>query len=170
MVKLMREKIEQCPPLEELSPVTREWETAYSDFLGLPYHWQETALWAKVETTLSEVADLDTAIPDGDSHTSPRLHSTAEVKGYEIHALDGIIGHVHDFLLDDTTWRIMALAINTRNWLPGGRNVVVHEESIDSVCIEDKFVKLTLTTEAIGSLPEYDPDEFKDPDYELHRS
>lgn len=113
----MREKIEQCPPLEELSPVTREWETAYSDFLDLPYHWQESAPWAKVESTLSEVADID-----------------------------------------------------TRNGLPGGRNVVVCEESMDSVCIEDKFVKLTLTTEAIGSLPEYGQDEYKDTDYELHRS
>jgi hypothetical protein len=75
------------------------------------------------------VADLDTAIPDGDSHTSPRLHSTTEVKGYEIHALNGIIGHVHDFLLDDTNWRITALAINTRNCLPGGRNVLVHYSS-----------------------------------------
>jgi hypothetical protein len=36
-----------------------------------------------------------------------------------IQAADGEIGHVEDFIIDDETWAIRYLAIDTRNWWPG---------------------------------------------------
>lgn len=41
-------------------------------------------------------------------------------------ARDGVIGHVADFIVDDTTWTIPYIVIATRNWLPGKKVLVPH--------------------------------------------
>jgi sporulation protein YlmC with PRC-barrel domain len=47
------------------------------------------------------------------------LRSTQAVSGYNIYATDGEIGHVEDFIIDDRTWTIRYLIINTSNWWAG---------------------------------------------------
>jgi hypothetical protein len=37
------------------------------------------------------------------------LRSTYSVSGHHIQALDGEIGHVEDFIIDDETWAILGL-------------------------------------------------------------
>jgi hypothetical protein len=43
---------------------------------------------------------------------------------HHIHATDGEIGHIEDFLIDDETWAIRYLVIDTRNWWPGKRILI----------------------------------------------
>ncbi len=38
------------------------------------------------------------------------------VTSYHVHALDGRIGHVENFLVDDATWGIRYLIVDTRDW------------------------------------------------------
>jgi len=52
----------------------------------------------------------------------PHLRSTHDVTNHRIQATDGEIGHVEDFLIDDKTWAIRYLIINTRNWWPERRS------------------------------------------------
>jgi hypothetical protein len=40
------------------------------------------------------------------SNDDPHLRSIDAVTGYHIHASDGEIGHVEDFLVEDTDWSI----------------------------------------------------------------
>jgi sporulation protein YlmC with PRC-barrel domain len=49
----------------------------------------------------------------------PHLRSSKEVIGYHIQARDGEIGHVEDFVVNDETWTIHFVVVNTRNWWPG---------------------------------------------------
>jgi hypothetical protein len=42
----------------------------------------------------------------GEQPGDPHLRSLGEVVGYHIQALDGDIGHLEDFLVDDETWTI----------------------------------------------------------------
>jgi hypothetical protein len=53
----------------------------------------------------------DAADSAGDNH----LRSAQEVMGYRIQAQDGAIGHVEDFILDDGTWQVRYIIIDTRN-------------------------------------------------------
>ena len=46
------------------------------------------------------------------------LRSTHGVSGHHIQALDGEIGHVQDFIIDDETWAIRYLIVDTQT---GGR-------------------------------------------------
>jgi hypothetical protein len=60
-------------------------------------------------------AKRDRAVEAGDPH----LRSSRAVTGYHIEARDGEVGHVEDFLVDDETWAIRYIMIDTRDWLPG---------------------------------------------------
>jgi hypothetical protein len=95
----------------------------------------------------------------GYKNGDPHLRSAKEVTGYRIHANDGEIGHVEDFIVDDQTWTLRYMIIDTSNWLPGSRKVLVSPTWIDSVDWLENKVDMDLTVDQIKQGPEYDPSE-----------
>jgi hypothetical protein len=85
------------------------------------------------------------------------LRSAAHVTGYHIEATDADIGHVEDFIIDDETWEIRYMVVDTRNWLPG-KKVLVAPRWIDRVSWDDSKAYVSLSREAIKNAPEYHPD------------
>jgi hypothetical protein len=98
------------------------------------------------------------------------LRSTLDVSGHHIEAADGEIGHVEDFLIDDQTWAIRYLIVNTRNWWPG-KKVLVSPEWIERVSWSDSKIFINLSRTAIHESPEYTENSLVTRDYEakLHR-
>ena len=86
----------------------------------------------------------------------PHLRSTREVMSYAIQARDADIGHVDDFILDDESWVIRYLVIDTGNWWPG-KKVLVAPQWISEVSWDSAAVSVNLTQNAIKTEPEYDP-------------
>lgn len=93
-----------------------------------------------------------------------------EVTGYPIQAADGEIGHVEDFVLDDETWTIRYLIVDTRNWWPG-KKVLVSPRWIERVSWSERKVFVNLPREIIKQSPEFTEDSLITRDYEtaLHR-
>ena len=85
----------------------------------------------------------------------PHLRSKRQVISYHIHATDGEIGHVEDFIVDDETWAIRFLVVDTRNWLPG-KKVLLSPQWIKHVEWADSSVHLGLTRESIKNSPGFD--------------
>ncbi len=79
------------------------------------------------------------------------------MSGYRILATDGEIGHVDGFLLDDVTWSIRYLIVNTSNWWMGHR-VLVSPEWIHQVSWPDSSVDVSLDRQSIKNAPPYDED------------
>jgi hypothetical protein len=80
------------------------------------------------------------------------LHKTKYMLGFHVEATDGGIGHVDDFLVDQT-WNVRYLVVDTSNWI-GGDSVLVPSTAIDRVDPPHKkiYVKLTrVETAAYGS-------------------
>ncbi|MEJ2285807.1 MAG: PRC-barrel domain-containing protein [Desulfobacterales bacterium] len=84
--------------------------------------------------------------------------STREVSGYLIQAADGEIGHVEDFIVDDDTWRLRYIVVDTRNWLPGRKVLISTQWTTAIDWAEEKFW-IDLSTDRIKNSPEYDPAE-----------
>ena len=105
----------------------------------------------------------------GDSD-DPHLRSTKDVDGHAIEALDGEVGHVEDFVIDDEDWTIRYLIVGTRNWWPGKR-VLIATRSVDRISWADSTVYLRLKRETIQRSPEYSEGLLISRDYEakLHR-
>ena len=85
----------------------------------------------------------------------PHLRSSREVIGYHIQATDGEIGHVKDFLVDDATWTISYLVVDTRNWLPG-KKVLIAPQQIKEISWAKRKVHVELSREAIKNSTGFD--------------
>jgi hypothetical protein len=101
---------------------------------------------------------------DEGARGSTHLRSAAEVRGYHVEAVDGDIGHIEDFLLDEDDWSIRYLAIDTRNWLPG-RHVAVPVEWAGDIRWEDRKVAVRHPREEIRGAPEYSGIGYVTPEY-----
>ncbi len=166
-VGLTREQVEKSPPLESDMPISRAHEQRLADY----YSWQ--AYWQWPLPLGSPVADVPvgttTAVaePPGDRPAgNPNLRSVQEAIGYRIHALDGEVGHVSDFLVQTDGWVIRYLVVDTRKLLPG-RKVLISPAWVRSVDWENRELRVDLTREEIrGSLP-FDPSAPVNREYEV---
>ena len=106
----------------------------------------------------------------GDKAWDPHLRSTNDVSGYHVEAADGDIGHVEDFIIDDETWAIRYLIIDTRNWWPG-KKVLVSSQWVERVSWSNSKVFVNLSREDIRKSPEYKAESLLTRDYEngLHQ-
>ncbi|RXJ04125.1 PRC-barrel domain containing protein [Anaerobacillus alkaliphilus] len=80
------------------------------------------------------------------------LHNIKELKKFDIIAVDGPIGTVHDFLLDDKEWTIRYLVVDTMKWLPG-KKVLISPMTIAELDLVNGNLFLFLTRETIKSSP-----------------
>ena len=86
----------------------------------------------------------------------PHLMCTRDVADFQVHAVDGNIGHLEDCLVDDKTWAVRYFVVNTRNWLPG-RRVLVSPQWIRKMEWAKKNVFVNLTRDAVKKGPQCDP-------------
>ena len=160
MVKLTKDQIEHSPTLNRDKPVSRQFERAYFGFYGLPVYFGFEPDRIKAGNS------AQTRKKRGD----PDLRSTHAVSGHHVQAADGEIGHVEDFLIDDQTWAIRYLIVDTRDWLPG-RKVLISPKWIEQVSWSQKQVVVDLPREAVRRAPEYTDGEAvtRDQETALHR-
>lgn len=158
-VNLTRERVENSPPLEEHATVSRQYEINLFNYYGYGYYWMGPEVWgpSAYPTTLTDV-NRKPAFAD-DIPQENHLRSAEEIKGYRIEASDGQIGHVDDFVLNDQTWAIDQLIIDTRNWLPGGRHVPIAPSAVTSINWAENKVYVNLSKDDIESGPEVSVDK-----------
>ncbi len=168
-VDLTRNQIENSPSLDSDKPVSQQFETDYYRYYGWPIYWGAPYMWGNypyLERNSEQWKNFTT----GEKAWDPHLRSTHQVTDYHIQAIDGEIGHVEDFIIDDETWAIRYLIVNTRNWWPG-KKVVLSPRWIEKVSWEEGKVFVNLRREAIKESPEYTEESLLTRDYEtgLHR-
>jgi sporulation protein YlmC with PRC-barrel domain len=81
--------------------------------------------------------------------------STKEIAGGHIAANDGAIGHVEDVIIDDETWTIRYIVIDTRNWWPG-KKVIIAPAWVSRVDWRNRRLHVDLSRREIQDSPEYD--------------
>jgi sporulation protein YlmC with PRC-barrel domain len=162
-VSLTKTQVEQSPDIDTRKPVSRQHEAEYFAYYAYPYYWDGAGLWGMGGypgslTTERLIEDEMKTRRTSASQTPNDCHlrSCNAVMGYHIHATDGDIGHVEDLLVDDHTWAIRYLIVDTSNWW-GGHQVLVAPPWIESVSWSDEKVSVDLTRQAIKDAPPYDP-------------
>jgi hypothetical protein len=162
-VLLTKTQVEHSPDIDTDRPVSRQQEHALHSYYRWPIYWAHsplvsagTPLVMPPETLHPEKSEEEASGEEdqGDVH----LRSIREVIGYNIHARDGEIGHVEDFIADDDTWVIRYLVVDTRKVLPG-KKVLVSPQWIERVSWRASEVYMDLAQESIRNHPEYDPSE-----------
>lgn len=168
-VNLTNKQIEGSPALGTDKPVSKQFEQTFSGYYGWPAYWNGPYAWGPRENLLRDHAHwLETTSLE--ESWDPCLRSTDEVGSYHIKATDGEVGHVDDFIIDDETWAIRYLVIDTRNWWPG-RKVIIAPKWIGHVDWSKAEIAFNISREAIKDAPEYTGASLLTRDYEtrLHR-
>ena len=188
---LTQARVEKSPKIDTDKPVSRQMEAAHSDYYGYPYYWGGPFLWgaeerpvlasersvttrytaaarppAKVVTANEHPVTAGTATDLRAMLEEVHLHSTQKVASYHIAATDGEIGHVEDFILEDDSWTIRYLVIDTRNWLPG-KKVLISPRCIAATDWAKGKVYVNLSRKRVKRSPEYDSSKPISHEYEM---
>ena len=165
VVNLTKQQIEDSPSLDTDKPVSRQFESEYHGYYGWPSYWGGPSTWGMYSSPTQDPELWGGEARDVDHGGDHHLRSTLEVAGYEIHATDGDLGSVEDFIIDDVTWSIRYLIVNTGGWWPG-KKVLVSPEWIEGVSWGESKVFVKLTREEIKAAPAYLAETFISRDYE----
>jgi hypothetical protein len=166
-VDLTVEQVRNSPRVETDQPVSRRREQELRSYYGWPIYWDAALGAGGVIAGVPPLLPVEK--PKKQPPGNPHLRSAQNTLGYHLEATDGAIGHVDEFLVDERSWQIRYLVIDTRNWLPG-RKVVIAPAWIEATDWVRRRLVVNLTRDAIKHSPAYDPDLQWNPAYsaELH--
>jgi hypothetical protein len=188
-VNLTKDQIKNSPDIDTDKPISRQQESQLVDYYQWPAYWTGYPTWGMGaypamiygggvvppstytgagSTSEARTPDQEAVLEKAYSQEQtgdPNLRSANEVIDYYIQANDGDIGHVEDFIIDDQSWTIRYMIVDTRNWLPG-KKVLVSPQWIKEVSWTDSTVHVDLSRDQIKNSPEYDPSVPIDRTYE----
>ena len=149
VVDLSHDQVAGSPEIDPRQQIGREKERQLSRYYGIPVYWDGVGLWGNhvyPGLLAGESPPGEEDHSDGENH----VHRTQEAFGYRIQATDGEIGRVDDLVVEEKTWEILFLVIDTSSWLPG-RKVIVDTHWIDRVDWQEGTVTVSLPRNAIRS-------------------
>ena len=169
-VNLTMDQVSKSPDIDTKKTVSRQQEEKLFGHYSLPIYWGEGIYGSPLGMLpITTIIDMEKVAVKNDSskrhNEDPHLRGTIEVKGYHIHANDGEIGHVADFIVDDDKWNLCYFIVDTHNWLPG-RKVVIMLRWIDHIDWSESKVYVDVSQESIKTSPEFDTTQPISKDYE----
>lgn len=178
-VRLTKEQVKSSPDVDSALPVSRQMETNIYDYYGWSPYWGSGLYMGGFGYGYMGGMVMPASPPQGimqreeeiarSRHTEgdPHLRSIKAVTGYHIHATDGEIGHVKDFILEDGDWSVRFLVVDTKNWWPG-KQVLISPRSAKAIDWSKKLVNLDVDRQKVKNSPAYDESETVDRAYEMH--
>jgi uncharacterized protein YrrD len=159
LVNLSRKQIENSPAIDSHKPVSRQFEEEYYRYYGWPSYWDEGGMWAMSGLPAAPPPNfmpIEREEPGkrGLNGDDPHLRSTQALRGYHIQASDGEIGHVADFIIDDDSWIIRQLVVETGHWF-AGKEIAISSQHVSRISYEESKVFVNVTKETILKTPEY---------------
>ena len=161
IVNLTRKEIESSPSIDTHKPVSRQYEEEYYQYYGWPSYWDGDGIWGMggfpvVSANSIPYAGTGAAKrSDKAEHSDPHLRSAQAVIGYQIQAGEETVGSVTDFLVDDQSWVIGQLVVNTGSRFTG-KKVLLRPGAIDRISYEESKVFVKVAKDAILQSPVYD--------------
>lgn len=157
VVNLTRQQIENSPAIDEQKPVSRQFEAEYHRYYGWPTYWAGGGMWGTGGFPLSappQAKPLTEESGGSSNRNDPHLRSMRAVRGYQIQTGEGPIGHVIDFMIDDKSWAIRHLLVETGHWFRG-REIVISPKHVTRISYEESKVFVNVSKQAIAEAKEY---------------
>lgn len=169
VLALTQRQIEQAPSIDTDKPVSRQNEQDFNEHYGYPGYWAGTRLWGGLAfpvpmlepvpvTAVDPVAaEMGEREEQEREHADPHLRSAAEVAGYSLHARDGSIGRIEDFLFDGRSWAIEALVVDSRPWWPGGE-VLLPRTVVAAIDWTEREARVGVDRQTVKNAPPWSRD------------
>lgn len=155
-INLTKEQIKNSPDIDTDKPVSRQQE------LEMNAHYSWGSYWGNGVPPPVSMYDVILGGNEDDSkkqeQDDPHLRSTEKVTGYKINADYGEIGNVEDFLIEDSSWKIDFIVVNTGALL-SGKKVLISPNWIKDINWDSSEVTVNATVDSIKNSPQYDPSQ-----------
>lgn len=158
---LTKDQVWNSPEIKE-GELSREGEDQVLMYYGYPDYWGAASIWGNFDSPTALVAraapaakGTTTAVKNRIDPEARHLRSIKKSTGYHLHARDGEIGHVDDFLIGQESWRIRYLLVDTSNWI-GGRSVIVSPELVEGIDKERNLLHVGAERKMIQEAPEFE--------------
>lgn len=165
-VGLTTQQVRASPEIDTDKPLARQREMELYRHYGWTPYWQPVhglavapEHHAPAETRQGTAVLVETPEPSG-------LRNTRQVRGYRIHATDGLIGHLEDFILSDEDWILRYLVVDTRAWRLG-QSVLISPDWVKDIDWEVREVRVEVPRQTIAESPPYDPAAPVNREYEV---
>ena len=165
-VNLTKKQVQNSPDIDTKKPVSRQqevnlfghyqWENYWSSGFYANGSMGVSMPFPSIDRKILIAPDEDHNNPDDDIH----LRSTDRITGYHIHASDGEIGHVKDFVIDDQLLQLLFFVVDTHNWI-GGKKVLIPVNEIKKVDWSTFEVFLNITVNEVQNSRLFEEAEFK---------
>jgi uncharacterized protein YrrD len=181
-VSITKEQVKNSPDIDTQKPVSRQHEIRYLGYYGYPYYWGGAGLWGEgIDPSMMMTGGFPTtphpiqseeeiayARAEAARHQNedPHLRSCKAVMGYHVEATDGDIGHVKGLLVDEETWAIRYMIVDTSNWWHG-HQVIIAPQWIQDVSWPNATVSVNVTRQAVKDAPPYDSEVQLDLEQEM---
>jgi hypothetical protein len=129
-------QVEGAPAFEIEKPFSREKERQICDY----YRW----------STYYPIDEKELSVFPG------KLTSISGLKDFSLLATDGEIGKIFNYIVDDATWSVRYLVVDTAKWL-AGKHVLISPMWHKSINWQERMIVVDLTKDQIEQSPEYDP-------------
>lgn len=166
-VSLTMDRVRNSPSVDTEKPVSRQQERDYDRYFGYSSYWGSVGPWGEGPSPawLAAKSWVEPVLDPADAGADVHLRSASEVRGYHIQGRDAEIGHVNDFAIDDETWEVRYLVVDTSNWWLG-KKVLVAPQWATRVSGEREKVYVDLTRQSIKDCPAWNAADAINREYE----
>jgi hypothetical protein len=158
-LRISKDQVWNSPEFKEDDHLSRASERQILTYYGYPDYWGSASLWGNFDSPTALIQGVPVREPassrNGIDPEERHLRSVKKSTGYHLHARNGEIGHVDDFLIGEDSWRIRYLLVDTSNWI-GGRSVIVSPEAVEGIDKERGQLYIAADRESIKNAPELD--------------
>ena len=168
-VNLTKDQVKHSPDIDAEKPISRDQETELHRHYSWPFY-EGAGMGFMTSGMVGGVVAPDIPFEErisdemhhpGEAGQPPKethLRSVKRVTGYDIHAADAELGDIEDFLVDDSSWILAGLIVETGNWYSGNK-ILLSTKSIRKIEWETSSVYLDQTTDMLKNSPEFDYDK-----------
>jgi len=164
-INLTKQQIKNSPDIDTNKPISHRQEIemyrhyAWERYGGNGFYAGSSAAVMNLSAVVDEKTIKENDPAGSRANDDPHLRSTERVSGYHIHATDGDIGHVNDFIIDDEVWKITDLVIDTHNWI-GGHKVLVPARHVKEIQWENFKIIIDVSREYVKDCQVFNEPEF----------
>jgi sporulation protein YlmC with PRC-barrel domain len=159
-LNISKAKIENSPAPEDIPTISREYEKKLIEYYGYPVYWTTGNIPPSDAGSYFPARPLSVPKTNlSEKDVNSNLRSFIAVEGYNIRAIDDTFGHVEDIIIDDADWQLVYLIVDTSNWLPWSKKVMLAINWLDEISYVDREVKINLNTETIKDAPDFNTNQ-----------
>jgi len=168
-VELTRQQIQDSPDINTDHPVSRRMEIELHRYYDWAPYWGRP--FGPIAMPYAPAPMGPESMPAGEpapetEEAENNLRSAREVIGYDVHATDGRIGHVDDFIVNVDEWLIRYLVVDTRKWVTG-KKVIVPPDWVTQIDWSQSEFRVDVARDTIQDSPEFEPDAAVNREYEI---